>query len=316
MGTIQIREGIRLRENETDSSIRRIQDMEARLNRLKAFTEMMRQQLENPEEAENEARMLEAYYGSPEWKADFEADEAGLLPKDLPRGVLSEDGIDHALDDWRELRERFSKLSEREDYELKSARYLAAEVLRRVLRPGDIAVDATMGNGHDTLLLCSLVGESGRVYAFDVQREAVEATRRRLKDAGFEGRAVLNCIGHEHLREQVKGPVKAAVFNLGWLPGGDHRITTRTETTLQAVEAALELLIPGGVLVLCAYPGHEEGTRELETLTAWFAALPPREYNVLQQVFPNAGPGAPVCFTIQKQRPAAPREQTAAAGRQ
>lgn len=186
-------------------------------------------------------------------------------------------------------------------YELKSARYLAAEVLRQALKPGATAVDATMGNGHDTELLCSLVGESGRVYAFDVQEEAVRATERRLAEAGLGSRAALFCRSHARMAETVPVPADAVVFNLGWLPGGDHGITTRTETTLSAVEQALALLKPGGVLVLCAYPGHPEGTRELEALTEMFSALPPREFNVLRQTFINAGPDAPVCFVVQKQ---------------
>ena len=188
-------------------------------------------------------------------------------------------------------------------YELKSARYLAAEVLGRALREGDTAVDATMGNGHDTELLCRRVGESGAVYAFDVQEDAVRSTARRLEDTGLSGRARLFCLGHEHLAATVPGPVSAVVFNLGWLPGGDHRVTTRTETTLSAVAQALDLLKPAGVLVLCVYPGHPEGERELEALTRLLSQLPPRQHNVLRQTFINAGPGAPVCFVVQRQNP-------------
>ena len=152
-------------------------------------------------------------------------------------------------------------------YELKSARFLAADMLRAVLEPGDRAIDATMGNGHDTVLLCSLVGPAGRVYAFDVQPAALEATRGRLTEEGFSGRANLFHLGHEHMSEVVQDPVKAVVFNLGWLPGGDHRITTRTETTIRAIRQALKLLAPMGVLVICVYPGHPEGEREKETVT-------------------------------------------------
>lgn len=185
-------------------------------------------------------------------------------------------------------------------YELKSARYLAADVLSRVLSEGDSAVDATMGNGHDTEALCRLVGPSGRVYAFDIQPQAVENTRLRLLEAGLADRASLFCLGHEHLAEAVHGPVRAVMFNLGWLPGGDHGITTLLPTTLSAVEQALSLLLPGGVLVLCAYPGHPEGAREKESLISFFSSLPPQRYNVLRQVFLNAGPGAPECFVVQK----------------
>ena len=186
-------------------------------------------------------------------------------------------------------------------YELKSARHLAAEVLEKAVHPGDAVIDATMGNGHDTLFLCCLVGDAGRVYAFDVQPRAVENTRSRLSENGVIGRARLFCLGHERMAEQVREPIAAAVFNLGWLPGGDHSVTTRWETTRAAVESALSLLRPGGVLVICAYPGHAEGDRERENLTALLAQLPPQKYNALRQHFLNAGAGAPECFVIQKQ---------------
>ena len=186
-------------------------------------------------------------------------------------------------------------------YELKSARYLAREVILRAVEPGDTVVDATMGNGHDTQMLCETVGPEGRVFAFDVQAQAVEETRKRLREQGLDGRAELILSGHEHMAEYVKGPVKAVMFNLGWLPGGDHEVTTRWETTRAAVESALDLLAPMGVLVICAYPGHAEGEREKQELAAFLGGLDNRRYNVLHQRFLNAGPGAPECFVIQKQ---------------
>ena len=186
-------------------------------------------------------------------------------------------------------------------YELKSARYIAADILRQAVQPGDTAVDATMGNGHDTLYLCQLVGETGRVYAFDVQPQAVENTRRRLEEAGVSNRAALFCLGHERMAEQVREAPSAVVFNLGWLPGGDHAVTTHWETTRQAVESALTLLKPRGVLLICAYPGHPEGDRERQALMEMLVHLPPQRYNVLRHQFLNAGPGAPECFAVQKQ---------------
>ena len=186
-------------------------------------------------------------------------------------------------------------------YELKSARYLAREVILQAVLPGDTAVDATMGNGHDTLMLCEAVGTEGHVYAFDVQAQAVEETGKRLREHGLEGRAELIRAGHEHMAEYVKGPVKAVMFNLGWLPGGDHGVTTRWETTRRAVESAMDLLAPTGVLVICAYPGHAEGEREKQELSAFLSGLSNRRYNVLHQRFLNAGAGAPECFVIQKQ---------------
>ena len=186
------------------------------------------------------------------------------------------------------------------DYELKSARYLAEDVLRRVVRPGDSVVDATMGNGYDTLMLCEAVGPSGRVYAFDIQPRAVASAEARLREHGMLGRASLFCAGHQEMDAHVPCPVRAVVFNLGWLPGGDHAVTTRWETTRQAVEKALALLLPLGVLVICAYPGHPEGDRERAELTALLSGLSNRRYNVLHQRFLNASPGAPECFIVQK----------------
>ena len=130
------------------------------------------------------------------------------------------------------------------EYILRSARYLADECIERVVKSGDIAIDATMGNGHDTEKLARLVGENGHVYAFDVQEQAVNNTRTRLLEAGLAERATLHLASHDQMAELVLEPVRLVMFNLGWLPGGDKRITTRLESTLKAVNASLSLLLP------------------------------------------------------------------------
>lgn len=186
-------------------------------------------------------------------------------------------------------------------YMLRSARYLSHDVLREAVQAGDTVIDATMGNGHDTLFLCQLVGETGKVIAYDVQPQAVESTKRRLAEAGVDQWATLHCRGHEHMDEVGTENVAAVVFNLGWLPGGDKSVTTLWETTKIALEKALALLKKQGVLVLCAYPGHKEGDRERSEVMKFLASLPPQQYNVLHQRFLNAGPGAPENFIIQKQ---------------
>lgn len=185
-------------------------------------------------------------------------------------------------------------------YEVKSARYLAREAIQRTVLPGDSVIDATMGNGHDTLMLCEAVGPGGRVYAFDIQLQAVDETEKRLREHGMADRATLIHAGHERMAEYVKEPVKAVMFNLGWLPGGNHSVTTKWETTRQAVESALTLLLPSGIVVICAYPGHEEGAREERELTAFLSGLSNRQYNVLHQRFLNATSGAPECYVIQR----------------
>ncbi len=191
-------------------------------------------------------------------------------------------------------------MMETERFVLRNARHLAADYMARAIRPGDTVVDATMGNGKDTLFLCELVGEGGCVYAFDVQPEAVERTRERVEEAGFADRTTLLLAGHETMAEKISEPVQAVMFNLGWLPGAAHAVTTRTETTLAAVRAATELLSPGGVVTVCVYPGHEEGTRELEALRTFVSQMDVRRFNTLHHVFVNASNQTPQLFLIQR----------------
>ncbi len=189
---------------------------------------------------------------------------------------------------------------EEERFVLRSARWLAADAIRRHLRPGDLAVDATMGNGRDTENLCRWVGKSGMVYAFDIQEQALAATGERLRNAELLERAVLIHAGHERMAEYVQKPVQAVVFNLGWLPGGKHSVTTKTDTTERAVDAALKLLRPGGLLSVCVYPGHEEGKQELAMLLSKCKSLNVRRFTVLHHHFLNAGEEAPRLILIQK----------------
>ena len=187
-----------------------------------------------------------------------------------------------------------------ERFVLRNARHLAADYMRRTVRPGDSVVDATMGNGKDTLFLAELVGSEGHVYAFDVQAEAVERTRERVEQAGYAQRTTLLLHGHETMAEHVPAGVQAVMFNLGWLPGAEHIVTTKTNTTLEAVRAAVSLVAPGGIVTVCIYPGHDEGKRELAALVEYASRLPVRTYNVAHHHFLNASAETPQLILIQK----------------
>ncbi|MCW1923065.1 methyltransferase domain-containing protein [Luteolibacter arcticus] len=139
-----------------------------------------------------------------------------------------------------------------------------------VLREGDVAIDATAGNGHDTVFLAGLVGPTGKVIAFDVQEQAIASTRERLAAEGLLERVELVHASHAAMHAYA-GPasVTAAMFNLGYLPGGDHELITRTEETLQGLEAAVGVLKPGGLLTIVCYPGHAGGDDESAAVVAW-----------------------------------------------
>ena len=142
------------------------------------------------------------------------------------------------------------------------------------LGEGDVAVDFTMGNGGDTAFLSQTVGEGGRVHAFDIQKEALISTEAHLRELGCPENYELHLASHHRVLEFVKEPIKAGMFNLGYLPrSGRKEVTTMRETTLPAVQAAVSLLAPDGILLVAIYPGHEEGRLEGEMLAEYFATL-------------------------------------------
>lgn len=172
---------------------------------------------------------------------------------------------------------------------------------RAHLPAGGFALDATAGNGYDTALLCRLVGPAGRVVALDIQRQAVDNTNRRLAQAGLAavGRAVLD--SHEHLaRYAAPGQADAVAFNLGYLPGASHSVFTVPQTTLAALDTALTLLRPGGILTVCAYAGGAQGTGERDAVLAWADALSPARWLVLQERFEDRAGLPPVAVCIEK----------------
>lgn len=174
------------------------------------------------------------------------------------------------------------------------------------LREGSFAADCTMGNGHDTLWLSRAVGASGRVIAFDIQPKAVENTAALLAAEGAPENYRLVLGSHAELAERAAGylgedgRLDAAVFNLGWLPGsGNREITTRRESTLTAVNAALGLLAPDGILLVAVYPGHPEGTLEGEMLDARFAELDRHAFSATKVRIINS-PTSPFFFAVEK----------------
>lgn len=156
---------------------------------------------------------------------------------------------------------------------------LAKSFLQTAKIPRDgVLADFTMGNGHDTAWLCSLVPE-GKVYAFDIQEAAVASTRKRLDDLGLTNARLIHD-SHANAINYIDTPIDAGMFNLGYLPGGDKTVTTKRESTLGAVTDAISLLKKGGVLVVSVYPGHEEGRIEGELLTERLSGLDKQFYCV------------------------------------
>lgn len=183
---------------------------------------------------------------------------------------------------------------------LKRVLQYAQDLLADAISEGATVVDATAGNGHDTLFLAKLVGDSGQVYAFDVQKEAVDATLHRLLDEGLEHRALVLKDGHENVANYVTKPVSAAVFNLGYLPGSNHDIITKPNTTITAIEQLLKLLTIDGIIVLVIYHGHDGGKEERDAVINYVSSLPQKYVHVLKYQFLNQQNDPPFVIALQK----------------
>jgi predicted methyltransferase len=183
---------------------------------------------------------------------------------------------------------------------LKNSLSISHELVSKVVQSGDIVVDATMGNGNDTLFLANLVGDQGKVYAFDVQQLALDNTKKRLTDAGLIERAELILDGHQKIGLYAPQGIKAVMFNLGYLPKGDHNIGTKAETTITAIESSLRLLCKEGIVMLVIYYGGDSGFDEKNAVMEYFKTLDCKKYSVLVHDFVNQVNCPPIAVCIEK----------------
>lgn len=172
-------------------------------------------------------------------------------------------------------------------------------VLTAVLQQGDVAVDATIGNGWDTAVMGELVGRGGTVYGFDIQDVALEVTRARTSECLATIKLFQQ--GHQTLATVVDakhhGQVKAVSFNLGYLPGGDKNLTTHVETTLEGLTQAVSILASDGVITVVCYR-HAEGVRELNSVREFVKGLPQDQYTTVEVDFINQRGTPPIVFVV------------------
>ncbi|ANB62123.1 class I SAM-dependent methyltransferase [Anoxybacteroides amylolyticum] len=191
---------------------------------------------------------------------------------------------------------------------MKLARILpfARSLLDLAVQPGDVAVDATVGNGHDTLYLAERVGKTGRVFGFDIQAQAIENTIARLKEHQALEQVTLFQKSHDELRNAIPtdyhGRITGAIFNLGYLPGGNKQIVTKPDSTIRAVEQLLHIMAPEGIIVLVIYHGHPEGAVERDELLSYVEMLDQQRAHVLRYQFINQINHPPFIIAIEKRQ--------------
>lgn len=172
-------------------------------------------------------------------------------------------------------------------------------LLEEAVSPGDCVIDGTAGNGHDTLFLAELTGPSGKVFAFDIQQEAIKATSEKVR--GYQHVELVHD-SHAKIQEYVKESVSAAVFNLGYLPKGDHSIITKAQSTLTALQQCLDLLKANGLLLVVVYSGHEGGSDECDAVMEFVSTLPQKSFDVLKYEFINQKHSPPFLLAVEKKK--------------
>lgn len=175
---------------------------------------------------------------------------------------------------------------------------LAHNVIKPLIKENNVVVDATLGNGYDTIFLSELV-KQGKVYSFDIQKSAIEKVDSYIKENLINNVVLIND-GHERMDEYIDEKPMVIMFNLGYLPGGDKEITTMPDTTIKAVKKGLEMLHPGGVMTIEVYTGHNTGEDEASELEAYIKNLPAKEFSVMKINFLNKNRKAPFLIIIEK----------------
>lgn len=178
----------------------------------------------------------------------------------------------------------------------------AHHLISQVLQTGDIAIDATVGNGHDTEFLARQVGSTGLVYGFDIQDLALQNTALRLQRAQLTNVQLFHA-SHSDMAQYIPEPhqnINAVMFNLGYLPKGDKQLITQSDSTLSALNSASQLLATHGIISVLAYTGHQGGLKETQSVVEWLKQLPNAQFHIEQHLSKLPSAVAPQLFIIKK----------------
>ena len=180
---------------------------------------------------------------------------------------------------------------------------LLHQSLQLSIKEGAFCIDATAGKGHDTVFLANLAGPAGKVLAMDIQPQALEAAAALVNKQGLQQQVEFVLDGHEHMAQYAEaGTVDCIMFNLGYLPGGDHAVATKADTTIAALEQGLKLLKPLGLISLAIYHGGDTGFLERDAVLQWLKQLDHKQYTVLVTDFYNRPNYPPLAVQIIKEK--------------
>ncbi|MCR3955753.1 MAG: class I SAM-dependent methyltransferase [Gudongella sp.] len=182
---------------------------------------------------------------------------------------------------------------------LNNATQFTEILMERFVSEGKVCVDGTVGNGHDACKLAGLVGESGFVYGFDIQAEAIVSSQTLIESRGLENRVRLIQDTHENMEIHVPDQIDFIIYNLGYLPGGDKTIRTESNAIIKSMEKSLRIMKPGAVMLVTAYRGHQGGLDEYIAVKKYLRSLPQRSYNVFEFSFINQKNNPPITIGLE-----------------
>ena len=185
---------------------------------------------------------------------------------------------------------------------MNNAQQFSHEMILSVILENGIFIDATAGNGHDTLFLAQHIEKDSKILAFDIQEQAILQTRQLLQNNDLSEKVTCILDSHAHLLNYLdkKDFVRLAIFNLGYLPGSDKKIITTPSSTLEAIQILLQRLEKKGKIIIVSYYGHEGGIEEKNSVEELIKTLPQKEWSVLKYQFINQINCPPICYVIEK----------------
>lgn len=177
---------------------------------------------------------------------------------------------------------------------------ISRDIIYNCVKNGQTVVDCTVGNGNDTTLLAKLVGSTGKVYGFDIQKKALDIAYQNLTCENLNNRVILIEDGHENIEQYIDEKIDFAIYNLGYLPKGDKCIKTNKDTTLLSLKKALSLLNENGIILVTCYVGHEGGLEEKNAVEEFLISLDQKKYNVIKYDFINQRNCPPILYGVEK----------------
>lgn len=177
---------------------------------------------------------------------------------------------------------------------------LSKDIINKRVKKGNYVLDCTVGNGNDTLELAKLVGDEGKVYGFDIQKQALKKTLELLESENVVNRVRLIEDSHENIDLYIKDKLDFIIYNLGYLPKGDKTIRTKSKSSIVSLEKSLELLKKNGIILITSYVGHEGGMDEKDAIEKLLGQLDQKKYNVIKYDFLNQKNYPPILYGVER----------------